>query len=122
MRRIELHKIINKETVKLMMWWLRDLANHQSFQPVMVRIPVVLARSDIRTGGWRAIDAREGSRATSPSRKWRQAPGTKKAFFASRMVTAASVEEALVHERRWCRQCLENLPASFQAVLYNSAI
>ena len=115
-RRIEPHKIINKKTVKLMMWWLRDLANRQSFQLGVARIPVVLARSEIPTGGWHALTPEREGEPPLPSCKWRQVPGTKKVFFASRMVTAESAE------RRWCRQCLENFPASFQAVLYNSAI
>ena len=98
------------------------MANRQSFQLGVARIPVVLARSEIPTGGWHALTPEREGEPPLPSCKWRQVPGTKKVFFASRMVTAESAEEAFVHERRWCRQCLENFPASFQAVLYNSAI
>ena len=121
-RRIEPHKIINKKSNKLMMGWLRDLANRQTLQSVMVQLPVVLARSDTPTGGWHALTMCGERESPQPSCRWRQAPGGRKAFFAGKVVTADSVEEALVHERRWCRQCIENLPASFQGVLSNSAI
>eukprot|EP00435_Cladocopium_sp_Y103_P044163 s845_g12.t1 len=121
LRRIEPHKVIKKPSMKMAMWWLRDLANRQTFQSVLIQLPVVLARSDTPTGGWHVLTTRGSGEPPQPSCRWRQSPGNRKAFFTGGVVTAESVEEALVHERRWCRQCIENLPASFQGVLSNSA-
>eukprot|EP00435_Cladocopium_sp_Y103_P072270 s73_g39.t1 len=50
-RRIEPHKITHKKSNKLMMWWLQDLANRQTFQSVLIQLLVVLARSDTPSGG-----------------------------------------------------------------------
>eukprot|EP00435_Cladocopium_sp_Y103_P050896 s279_g15.t1 len=121
LRRIEPHKVIKKPSMKMAMWWLRDLANRQTFQSVLIQLPVVLARSDTPPGGWHVLTTQGSGEPPQPSCRWRQSPGNRKAFFTGGVVTAESVEEALVRERRWCRQCIENLPASFQGVLSNSA-
>eukprot|EP00438_Fugacium_kawagutii_P015958 Skav227095 [mRNA] locus=scaffold199:2660:6188:+ [translate_table: standard] len=121
-RAIESYKLTQDKRNEQLLRWVRQTANQNRLAPVSVELPVRFCCSTQRRGAWHAVSVPIDGAPLQPSCRWKQAPSNPKAFFGEDPVLVNSVHEAIVYERKWCRSCVENLPASIQAILSSSLI
>eukprot|EP00438_Fugacium_kawagutii_P032678 Skav221339 [mRNA] locus=scaffold1845:45180:46922:+ [translate_table: standard] len=121
-RAIESHKLTQDKRNEQLMRWVRQTANQNRLAPVSVELPVRFCCSSQRRGAWHAVSVPIDGAPLQPSCRWKQAPSNPKSFFGDDPVLAGSVHEAMVYDRKWCRNCVENLPAGIQAILSSSLI
>lgn len=117
LRPIEPDKMFRQKANKDMIKWAREETDPKRLPPLSIRLPVRLYRSDVANAAWHVLAPEEDGKPRQPACKWKQAASSVKAFFTNKTVFAYNIQEAVVYEQRWCRQCIEQLPASEQALL-----
>ena len=105
-----------------MIGWLRQACNRGRIVPPAVHLPVEFCRSDASNSVWHVRAPGAEGAPLQPSCKWRQASQHAKSAFAAHVIVLSDIEAALEQGRKWCHQCVSNLPAGAQGVLRNSLI
>ena len=121
-RDIQPEKMFRDRRNAQMIGWLRQACNRGRIVPPAVHLAVEFCRSDT-SNSVRHVRAPGAEGAPlQPSCKWRQASQHAKSAFAAQVIVMSDIEAALEQGRKWCQQCVSNLPAGAQGVLRNSLI
>ena len=98
--------------------WVHDRAEGETFPENSAGIPLRFISAEADKSLWHVVPVDFNSDAPKPVCQWKK----RGSFFKSNVCFADSVQEALVHERPFCRNCAQFMPAGALGILEESAV